>query len=72
MRIAIVKLSALGDIIHAMVVLQFIKSFNKEIYVDWVVDEAYKDLLDECPDINQVHLIKFRQSKKKGTNSRII
>ena len=49
MRIAIVKLSALGDIVHAMVVLQFIKSFNKEISVDWVVDEAYKELLDTMP-----------------------
>ena len=31
MRIAIVKLSALGDIVHSMVVLQFIKKFNKDI-----------------------------------------
>jgi heptosyltransferase I len=65
MRIAIVKLSALGDIVHAMVVLQFIKSFDKEILVDWVVDETYKELLDECPDINQVHLIKLKKSKKR-------
>ena len=65
MRIAIVKLSALGDIVHAMVVLQFIKSFDKEICVDWVVDEAYKELLDECPDINQVHITKLKKSKKK-------
>jgi heptosyltransferase-1 len=28
MRIAIVKLSAMGDIVHAMIVLQFIKKFN--------------------------------------------
>jgi heptosyltransferase I len=65
MRIAIVKLSALGDIVHAMVVLQFIKSFNKEISIDWVVDEAYKELLDGCPDINQVHITKLKKSKKK-------
>jgi heptosyltransferase I len=65
MRIAIVKLSALGDIVHAMVVLQFIKSFNQEILIDWVVDEAYKDLLDLYPDINLVHITKLRRSKKK-------
>ena len=65
MRIAIVKLSALGDIVHAMVVLQFIKSFNKEISIDWVVDEVYKELLDVCSDVNQVHKIKLKECKKK-------
>ena len=65
MRIAIVKLSALGDIVHAMVVLQFIKSFDKEISIDWIVEEDYKDLLEFNPDINKVHLINIKQAKKK-------
>jgi heptosyltransferase I len=65
MRIAIVKLSALGDIVHAMVALQFIKSFVKEVSIDWMVDEAYKELLDHCPDINQLHIIKLKECKKK-------
>ena len=64
MKIAIVKLSALGDIVHAMVVLQFIKRFNKEILIDWVVDENYKELLDKHPDINQVFTTKLTQVKK--------
>ena len=46
MRIAIVKISALGDIVHAMVVLQFIKKYNQEILIDWVVEENYKQLLE--------------------------
>jgi heptosyltransferase I len=65
MKIAIVKLSALGDIVHAMVALQFIKGCDKEVLVDWMVDEAYKELLDQCPDINQVHIIKLKECKKK-------
>ena len=56
MKIAIVKLSALGDIVHAMVVLQFIKKFNHEISIDWIVEESYKGLLEFHPDINKVHL----------------
>ena len=55
MKIAIVKLSALGDIVHAMVVLQFIKKFNQDILIDWFVEESYKDLLEYHPDINKVH-----------------
>jgi heptosyltransferase I len=65
MRIAIVKLSALGDIVHSMIVLQFIKKYNKEIVIDWVVEETYKDLLEFHPDINQVHVINIRKAKKK-------
>ena len=44
MKIAIVKLSALGDIIHAMIVLQYIKKHNKNIKIDWIVEEGYKEL----------------------------
>ena len=65
MRIAIVKLSALGDIVHAMFVLQLIKKFNNEISIDWVVEERFKGLLDSNPQINQVHSVNLRNAKKK-------
>jgi heptosyltransferase I len=65
MRIAIVKLSALGDIVHAMIVLQLIKKSNNEISIDWVVEEKFKELLDSHPHINQVHSVKLRSAKKK-------
>jgi len=65
MKIAIVKLSALGDIVHAMVVLQFIKKYNQEIEIDWVVEQCYKELVDFHPDINKVHLVNIKKAKKK-------
>ena len=65
MKIAIVKLSALGDIVHAMVVLQFIKKYNQKIVIDWVVEESYKELLEFHPDINKVHVVKIKQAKRK-------
>ena len=65
MRIAIVKLSALGDIVHAMVVLQFIKKFNQEILIDWFVEEQYKGLLVAHPQINKVHLLNLQKAKQK-------
>jgi heptosyltransferase I len=64
MRIAIVKLSALGDIVHAMIVLQFIKQYNHGISIDWFVEQSYKELLEFHPDINKVHLIKLKKAKK--------
>ncbi|EHG4050164.1 lipopolysaccharide heptosyltransferase I, partial [Campylobacter coli] len=39
MKIAIIRLSALGDIIQSAVVLQFIKKFKKDIEIHWFVDE---------------------------------
>ena len=65
MKIAIVKLSALGDIIHAMVVLQFIKNHNQNIEVDWIVEESYRELLNFHPDINKVHKVNIKNAKKK-------
>jgi heptosyltransferase I len=65
MRIAIVKLSALGDIVHAMVVLQFIKKFNQEILIDWFVEEQYKGLLEVHPHINKVYSVNLKKAKKK-------
>ena len=65
MRIVIVKLSALGDIVHAMFVLQLIKKSNNEISIDWVVEEKFKGLLDSHPQINQVHSVNLRNAKKK-------
>ena len=71
MRIAIVKLSALGDIVHAMVVLQFIKKFNKEIAIDWIVDEKFKKLLDCNQDINNIYSVDLKNTKKNKTVFRV-
>ena len=65
MKIAIVKLSALGDIVHSMVVLQFIKSSYQQIEIDWIVDERFKELLDFHPDINKVHVVRIKEAKQK-------
>ena len=64
MRIAIVKLSAMGDIIHAMIVLQYIKKLNHKISIDWIVEEKFKDLLKFNPHINKLHVVKIRDAKK--------
>ena len=65
MKIAIVKLSALGDIVHAMVVLQFIKNHYPKIEIDWVVEKDFKELLESHPDINKVHVVNIKNAKKK-------
>ena len=65
MKIAIVKLSALGDIIHAMVVLQFIKQHLPNSTIDWVVEEGFKDILSNNPDINEIHTVSIKKAKQQ-------
>ena len=65
MKIAIVKLSALGDIIHAMVALQFIKKHLPNATIDWVVEEGFKDILCNNPDIHQIHTVNLKQAKQE-------
>ena len=65
MKIAIVKISALGDIVHAMVVLQFIKKYNQSIEIDWIVEESFKELLELNPDVSNVHVINIKKAKTK-------
>ena len=65
MKIAIVKLSALGDIVHAMVVLQFIKKYNQSVEIDWIVEESYKELLEFNPNVRRVHVVNIKKAKQK-------
>ena len=64
MKIAIVKLSALGDIVHAMIALQFIKKHYQEALIDWVVEEGFDGILENNPHINQIHRINLQAVKQ--------
>jgi heptosyltransferase-1 len=62
-KIAIVKLSALGDIVHAMVALQFIKAHSPEIQIDWIVEERFAGLLKNNPDIDNILAVNLKALK---------
>ena len=68
MRIAIVKLSAMGDIIHAMVSLQFIKQKYPDIIIDWFVEEAFSQVLEYNPDIDNIYSLNLKSIKKNKKN----
>ena len=65
MKIAIVKLSALGDIIHTMVALQFIKKHYPDSQIDWIVDQQFKSVLENNPHIRKIHTVSFKKAKKE-------
>ncbi len=63
MKIVIVKLSALGDIVHAMVALQFIKAHSPAIQIDWIVEERFAEVLKNNPDINNILTVNLKSLK---------
>jgi len=63
MKIAIVRLSALGDIIQSAIVLQFIKNFNKNIEIHWFVDEKFKEILEDHPLIDELYPLSLKEKK---------
>lgn len=63
MKIAIVRLSALGDIIQSAIVLQFIKAFKKDIQIHWFVDERFKELLSEQTQIDKVYALPLKRKR---------
>lgn len=63
-RIALVKLSAMGDIIHAMVALQFIKKKFPNLIIDWFVEKNFSEILRNNPDINNIYELNLKSIKK--------
>ena len=64
MKIAIVKLSAMGDIIHAMVALQYIKKANPSLQIDWIVEQGFASVLEGNPDIHHILPVNLKGIKK--------
>ncbi|WP_331775637.1 lipopolysaccharide heptosyltransferase I [Sulfurospirillum sp. 1612] len=63
MRIAIVKLSALGDIIHAMIILQYIHKNLENAHIDWFVEERFGDVLRYNPHIENIYTLRLKNNK---------
>ena len=66
LKIAIVKLSALGDIVHAAIVLQFIKKHHPNAHITWLVDARFASLLKDHPLIDELVVLPLKESFKKS------
>jgi len=66
-KICIVKLSAMGDIIHAMIALQFIKKNFPNARIDWIVENGFKGVLENNPHIDNILPVNLKSIKTKKT-----
>jgi len=60
MRIAIVRLSAMGDIIQSMIVLQLIKEHIPDVKIDWFVDEKFSDVLKHARYLDNIFPLQIK------------
>jgi len=66
MRIAIVRLSALGDIIQSMIVIQFIRNRYPQCTIDWVVDKKFSEIVilnNLVDNVIEIRLSEIKKSK---------
>jgi heptosyltransferase-1 len=68
-RVAIVRLSALGDIVNSAIVLQFMKQHYPQMEIEWVTEEVFAPLLANNPYLDKVHTINLKELKKRKSFS---
>jgi heptosyltransferase-1 len=63
-RILIVKLSSLGDVVHAMPAVQDILNAFPEAEIDWVVERGFAPLVRRCSGVHRVIACELRRWRK--------
>lgn len=69
-RILIVKLSSLGDVVHAMPAVMDLKAAFPDAQIDWVVEKSFAPLAARCVAVNRVIPCELRRWRKSVFNSR--
>ena len=64
MRILIVKLSSLGDVVHAMPAVQDLRLAFPQAQIDWVVERSFAPLVQRCAGVNRVIACELRRWRK--------
>ena len=64
MRIALIKSSSMGDVIHALPVVSDLVAARPGIEIDWVVEEAFADLPRLHPAVAQIHPVAVRRWRR--------
>jgi len=66
-NILIVKLSALGDVVHSLPVIDYLKAMAPEAQVDWVVEQRFSGLLEGHPGLRKVIPLDLKTWKREWT-----
>jgi heptosyltransferase-1 len=71
-NIAIIRLSSLGDIVFSSPVAFWLKTLYPNAKISWYVDFDFKEILEDCPYIDEIVTINLRGAKKSKSIAKII
>ena len=71
MRVLLVKLSSLGDVIQTLPLVQDLRTARPGVQIDWVVEEAFADLLSSVPGLARVLPYGQRRWRKTPWDARV-
>ncbi|MCI6298171.1 MAG: lipopolysaccharide heptosyltransferase I [Campylobacter sp.] len=63
MKIAIIKLSALGDIVHASIVVQFIRKHIANAHISWFCDARFEQIARLLAGVDEVVALPLKDKK---------
>ena len=63
-KFLVIKLSALGDIVHALPVARTLRQAYPDAFIAWMIEERYKELLNNNPEIDEIITISIKSWKK--------
>ena len=64
MNVLIVKLSSLGDVVHAMPAVQDLRAAFPQARIDWVVERGFAPLVQRCEGVHRVIPCELRKWRK--------
>ena len=64
-KIALVRLSALGDIVNSAFVLQFIKEKYPHATITWIVEEAFSPVLQNAKYLDTIYSVNLKKFKRE-------
>ena len=65
-RILIVKLSAMGDILHALPAVTYLRKAAPSVEIHWAVDTRFSELLEGNPGIAKVVSLPIKEWKGRA------
>ncbi len=71
-KVAITRLSALGDIVNSAFVLQFIDKHCNDTHITWICEEVFAPLLQTHPLVHRVHTVNLKKLKKEKSFSSFV
>jgi heptosyltransferase-1 len=66
----VVRPSSLGDVVHALAIVDDVVRARPDMAIDWVAERAFVELPALCPHVRHVHAIALRQWRKAPLRAR--